>query len=115
MLERVTKECSKFLSDWQAGFRPERGCRDNILLLRVIYEQVISNHDKLFVTFIDYSAAFDSVSHKFLDLSLKNAGASRKTRAMFRAIYAVAEGTARVRGLHGKRVYSKVFVFSGVI
>ena len=36
LLERIQRECSGFLSDWQAGFRPERGCRDNILLLRVL-------------------------------------------------------------------------------
>ena len=31
MLERLQAECSKYLTDWQAGFtcRPERGCRDN--------------------------------------------------------------------------------------
>ena len=116
MLERVMNECKGFLSDWQAGFRPERGCRDNILLLRVLFEQIIKNDAKLFVTFIDYSAAFDSVSHKFLDRSLANAGASRKTRAIFRAIYAAAEGTARVNGLHGNKIYSVHFkVRRGVI
>ena len=68
------------------------------------------------LTFIDYSAAFDSVSHKFLDKSLAKAGASRKTRAMFRAIYAAANGVARVRGLNGKTIYSKSFeVRRGVI
>ena len=116
MLERISKECADFLSDWQAGFRPERGCRDNVLLLRVLFDHVLKQGENLSVTFIDYSAAFDSVSHKFLDRSLKNAGASRKTRAIFRAIYAAAEGTARVRGLNGNQVYSASFkVRRGVI
>ena len=116
MLERIMNECAEFLSDWQAGFRPERGCRDNILLLRVLFDQIIKSDQRLFVTYIDYSAAFDSVSHKFLDASLARAGASRKTRAMFRAIYAAAEGTARVRGLRGNKVYSASFkVRRGVI
>ena len=35
---------------------------------------------------IDYSAAFDSVSHKFIDTTLQEAGASVKTRRLFRAI-----------------------------
>ena len=84
MLERIAKECSDFLADWQAGFRPERGCRDNVLLLRILFDQAINDDQKLLVTFIDYSAAFDTVSHKFLDESLAKAKASRKTRAMFR-------------------------------
>ena len=47
-------------------------------------------------------------SHKYLDEALKKAGASRKTRALFRAIYAVAQGQARVQGVDGKR-YSRTF------
>ena len=105
MLERIMSECSGFLSEWQAGFRPERGCRDNILLLRVLFDQALQRGENLVVTYIDYSAAFDSISHKFLDKSLKKAGASRKTRAIFRAIYDAAEGTARVRGLNGNNIY----------
>ena len=116
MLERIANECSEFLADWQAGFRPERGCRDNVLLLRVLFDQAIADNQKLLVTYIDYSAAFDTVSHKFLDKSLEKAKATRKTRAMFRAIYRAAEGTARVRGLDGKQIYSASFkVRRGVI
>ena len=82
----------------------------------MLFDQVIEQDDKLFVTFIDYTAAFDSVSHKYLDMSLKHVGALRKTRAIFRAIYMAAEGTARVRGLHGDKVYSAEFkVRRGVI
>ena len=110
------KECKDFLPEWQAGFRPERGCRDNVLLLRVLFEQAIAKNEKIYITYIDYSAAFDSVSHKFLDLSLAKADATRKTRALVRAIYAAAEGTARVRGLNGDHVYSQSFkVRRGVI
>ena len=116
MLERLQKECSSYLADWQAGFRAARGCRDNILLLRLLFDQVIENGDSVCVTFIDYTAAFDTVSHRCLDESLKRAGASRKTRAMFRAIYAAANGVARVNGLHGKKKYSKSFTIRrGVI
>ena len=47
---------------------------------------------------------------------MKKAGASRKTRVIFSAIYAAAEGTARVKGLNGNHVYSASFkVRRGVI
>ena len=67
MLDRIVRECSHFLSDWQAGFRQQRGCRDNILLLRVMIDIILKQKKGVCLTFIDYSAAFDSVSHKFLD------------------------------------------------
>ena len=44
MLDRIVKECSGFLSDWQAGFRQERGCRDNILLLRVMIDIILKGN-----------------------------------------------------------------------
>ena len=116
LLRRLVDECADFFSDWQAGFRPQRGCRDNVLLLRVLYDQVINANRKCVVTYIDFSAAFDTVSHKFMDSTLAKAGASRKSRAIFRAIYAAAAGIARVNGTDGNYVYSGAFnVGRGVI
>lgn len=37
--------------------------------------------------FIDYTEAFDLMSHKFFDKVLKDAGVNNKERAVFRAIY----------------------------
>ena len=96
LLLRLTAECTSFFSDWQAGFRQQCGCRDNILLLRIIYDKIIRENEKLVETFIDFKAAFDSLSHKFIDAALVKAGASRKTRTMFRAIYKVTIGVAKV-------------------
>ena len=71
---------------------------------------------KLALTFIDYSAAFDSVSHKFIDGALAKAGASPKTRAMFRAIYSAASAMTEVEGPDGKTIFSQAFpVRRGVV
>ena len=68
------------------------------------------------VTFIDYTAAFDSISHKFLDKTLAAADASNKSRAIFRAIYKAANGIARVRGTDGAYILSGKFnICRGVI
>ena len=40
----LVAETDWFISDWQTGFRGDRGCRDNILLLRVIYDHFIVNN-----------------------------------------------------------------------
>ena len=109
LLYRMVKETDWFMPEWQAGVRANRGCRDNILLLRMIYDQIIRGNDKCVITYIDFEAAFDSISHKYLDEALRKAKASRKTRALFRAIYAAAQGAARVRGTDDKFTLSKVF------
>ena len=66
--------------------------------------------------FLGYKAAFDSVSHLFLDESLGVAGASDKTRAMFRTVYGKANAVVRVRKGNGEEVFSESFdVRRGVV
>ena len=116
LLKRVVAETEWFLSDWQAGFRGGRGCRDNILLLRVMYDNIIRNNKQCVVTYIDFAAAFDSVSHKFLDEALAAAGAKRKTRALLRAIYSAAQGAVQIRDETGSIKLSQAFeVRRGVV
>ena len=75
MLQRLMIETKGYLQDWQAGFRQGRGCRDNVLILRTLVDKMLKEGKPLVLTFIDYSAAFDSVTHKFLDTALGEAKA----------------------------------------
>ena len=109
LLQRIMSETESYLPDWQAGFRKGRGCRDNVLLLRTIYNHMIDTGKTLYVTFVDYSSAFDSISHKFLDRALAKAGASNKSRALFRAVYATASAVTKVASTDGSEVYSESF------
>ena len=62
MLGRLVEPSSHFLKDWQAGFREFKGCRDNIMILRVLCEKMMVIGQSLSAVFIDYKAAFDSDS-----------------------------------------------------
>ena len=117
VLARIETEIAEdFLPSWQIDFRAERGCRDNVLLLRTIYDYMLENGHQLFATFIDFSAAFDSLSHKFIDQSLEAAGVSDKTRSMFRAIYRSATARTAVEGIDGETILSDLFpVKRGVV
>ena len=50
----------------QAGFRQERSCTDQIATLRIIIEQSIEFQSSLYLDFVDFEKAFDSVDHQFL-------------------------------------------------
>ena len=53
---------------------------------------------------------------RFTCIQPTKAGATRKTRAIFRAIYAAATGVAKVSGTQGKRVFSEPFdIARGVV
>ena len=68
MLNRLLEKSESFLQDWQAGFRARRGCRDNTMILRSLCQRTLCMGEKLAAVFVDYSAAFDTVSHKFVDI-----------------------------------------------
>ena len=111
LLKRLMPNSENFLHDWQAGFRPDRGCRDNITILRTLCEQFLQLGECLAVTFIDYAAAFDSLSHKYIDRVLAEANVSNKERAMFRAIYIYSSASAftKVKNTDGKQAKSETF------
>ena len=68
------------------------------------------------VTFIDYRAAFDTISHCFLDESLTAAGVQPKIRRIVNAIYAEATGMVRLRLPSDETLCSEPFpVRRGVI
>eukprot|EP01050_Picozoa_sp_SAG11_P031237 SAG11_NODE_9617_length_895_cov_5.216080_1_plen_58_part_00 len=55
---------------------------DNIFILAELIDDVIGRDGEAYIVFIDFVAAFDSVSHKLLDRALAAAGASNKYKVM---------------------------------
>lgn len=116
ILSRILQASEGFLQDWQAGFRALRGCRDNSMILLTLCAELLAVGKAIAITFIDYSAAFDSVSHRFIDVALKEADISTKVRAMFRAVYAAASAYTTVATADGKQVKSDTFTIDrGVV
>ena len=102
-----------FLPEEQAGFRADRGTTEQIFVLSEAIAEALKRVEEtneiLGAGFIDYTAAFDTVSHKFLDEALGKAGASNKCRKMFRKIYEVASAVVRMRDTDGTEVVSDPF------
>ena len=59
----MRKKIEMELPDEQAGFRPGRGTADMLVIIQVLIEKVMGIGAQALVTFIDYSKAFDSISH----------------------------------------------------
>ena len=71
--------------------------------------EVLRAGEEALITFIDYTAAFDSLSHRFLDESLAEANVSPKVRRIIQAIYSSASGVVRIRDASGENVFSGPF------
>ena len=54
------------LRDEQAGFRQERSCTDQIATLRIIIEQSLEWKTGLYLVFVDFEKAFDSVDREVI-------------------------------------------------
>ena len=62
----------------QAGFLPGRGCRDNTCMLAWTVNWLLERGNAAVVTYIDFKAAFDSLSHSLLISSFQKITCSAK-------------------------------------
>ena len=103
----VHQDLEHVLPDSQAGFRRARGARDNICILKWTTEMILREGREGIITFIDYSAAFDTESQKFLDEALAAANVSTKLRRVIQSIF--RDGCVRIRQNDGPFAQSDFF------
>ena len=65
--------------------------------------------ESLTAVFIDYKVGFDSISHKFIDETLRKAGVSTKAKVIFTIIYKAVSAYTTAQGTDGKQIKSDVF------
>ena len=93
------------LPDSQAGFRKDRGTRDQIAKIHCIIKKAREFQKNIYLCFIDYAKAFDCVDHNKLWKILKEMGMPDHFTCLLRDLYACQEATVKTR--HGKKTGSK--------
>ena len=88
MLRRMKASLDKILREEQAGFRPGRSCTDQIFVLRTILEQTVEWNSSLYLNFVDFEKAFDSVHHSTLWRILESYGFPQKVINILKDMYA---------------------------
>ena len=78
--------------DVQAGFRKDRGTRDQIANIRWIMEKAREFQKNIYFCFIDYAKAFDCVDHNKPENSERD-GNTRHLTCLLRNLYAGQEAT----------------------
>ena len=84
-----------FNCEFQAGFRKGRGTRYQIANIHWIIEKVREFQKNIYLCFIDYAKAFDSVDHNKLWKILKEMGTPDHLTCLLRNLYAGQEATVR--------------------
>nr|KAG5693732.1 hypothetical protein BaRGS_002115 [Batillaria attramentaria] len=87
LLERMREAVDPTLRDQQAGFRRNRSCADQIASLRIIVEQSLEWNSPLYINFIDYEKAFDSVDREALWKLLRHYGVPGKIISLIQCTY----------------------------
>ena len=81
------------LPDVQAGFRKDRGTRDQLANIRWIIVKASKSPKNIYFCFIDYSKAFDCVDHNKLWKILQETGIPDHLTCLLRNLYAGQEAT----------------------
>ena len=66
ILEGMKGEMDPWLRNQQAGFHPNRSCADQIATLGFIIEKSLECYAPLYINFVDYKKAFDSINRDTL-------------------------------------------------
>ena len=73
---RLQQHVNREIPDVQAGFRKDRGTRDQIANICWITEKAREFQKNIYFCFIDYAKAFDCVDHNKLENSEKDGNTS---------------------------------------
>lgn len=87
------------LRDEQAGFRPHRNCVDQTNTLRIIIEQSVEWRSPLYLVFVDFKKAFDSIRRSAIWASLRAKGVPPKIINLIQAMYTNTKLHVRHNGM----------------
>ncbi len=110
ILDRIKSAVDELLRDHQAGFRKERSCTDQIATLRIIIEQSVEWNSPLYINFIDFEKAFDSIDRESLWQLMKHYGIPDKYIRLIKNTYTGMQ----CQVLHGGGASPKFEVRTGV-
>ena len=97
--ERLKDNFVNFLPTDQAAYQENRGCIEQILSLLQLAEKAIEYNKPLYVVFVDFVAAFDSIEGSAIWNSLKEAGINKSYIDGLKSVY--TNSPARVRTERG--------------
>ena len=87
------------LSDNQIGFRKGKQTSDHIFILKTLVDKFLRKHKcKLFVAFIDFKKAYDSINRDHLFFKLKNVPIGGLLLENVKAMYKTVEYCIKVHG-----------------
>ena len=98
LLNRLTQHAEKFLPEAQCGFRAGRGTSDMIFSLRQIQEKCIEQNMPLYMIFVDFSKAFDTVNQSTLWKILRRLGCPDQFTNLISSLHSGMKASVNLKG-----------------
>ena len=98
LLKRLSSGLENLLRESQCGFRRNRSCIDQLYSLHCIIHNCIEFNVPLYMNFIDFKAAFDSINRDFIWKAFEHYGLPTKYINVFKAFFKETESAVRVNG-----------------
>ena len=96
LLGRIKSRTGEVLSEAQAGFRPGRGTIDQLFTLRLLAEKYYEFGKDLYICYVDFQKAFDSVWRKGLWQVMRHLGYDIKIIRLLESMYHNTASSVRV-------------------
>ena len=112
---RLQAYLSREIASEQAGFVKGRGTREQILTMRQIVEKAREFNIVLYVCFVDFRKAFDTIKWSKLWRALTEMGAPQHLVHLTRRLYEDGTAAVRVDGIDSERFKTQAGVRQGCI
>ena len=106
---------NNIIPEEQAGFREGYSTTDHIFTLYSMIMLQFSKNKKLYVCFVDYKKAFDSINRQALFKILEANGINGKFLDAIKSIYQTVSASVSVDGLHSNTFYSSTGLKQGCL
>ena len=98
LLNRLTKLAEQFLPEAQCGFRAGRGTSDMIFSLRQIQEKCIEQNMPLYMIFVDFTKAFDTVNRTTMWKVLRKLGCPDQFTTLISSLHTGMKASVNLKG-----------------
>ena len=98
VLQRLRKRTDEILAEEQAGFRVGRGTAEQIFILRQLSEKYMEFNKDLYVCYVDFRKAFDSIWRQGLWKTMRQLGYPEKIVRLLESWYSGTLSAVRVQG-----------------
>ena len=103
---RISRDAEQHIRSTQYGFRPGKGTRHPLFILRRAMEWSTMRNTNLHLFFLDRKQAFDSIDHSAMVIAVRRFGLPENMLQVISSLYDFPSFT--VRGMHGMEAQGEV-------